>query len=50
MEKKLAIFLNYILQAIEKIEDDLKKTENEWKERKGVFQKEGYVYKSAWWK
>ena len=45
MEKKLQAFLSHILSSLEKMESDLKRTRNEWIERKGVFQKEGYVYR-----
>ncbi len=45
MEKKLESFLKHILVTLDKLEAELKKTERDWIERKGIFQKEGYVYR-----
>ena len=45
MEKKLLAFKDHVISLLNKIENDVGRTKNDWQERKGVFRDGGYVYK-----
>lgn len=45
MEKKCAAFMQRILEQVDELERDLARTRADWRERKGIFHDEGYVYR-----
>lgn len=45
MENKLKGFKEHIINTLKEVEQDLKRSQQEWEEGKGVFKSKGYVYK-----
>jgi len=45
MEEKIRAFRNHILEALDELERELRRTKADWEEKKGVFHDEGYVYR-----